>query len=41
MTVKKQKYDKPVVIDRGNFRKDTGNLRRGIPEPIIVVPLGK
>ncbi|AHH18675.1 hypothetical protein NONO_c38910 [Nocardia nova SH22a] len=37
---KKQKYSTPRLAKVGSFRKDTGNLRRGIPEPVIVIPLG-
>ncbi|WP_425280697.1 keywimysin-related RiPP [Leucobacter insecticola] len=36
----KKTYIQPWLIRVGSFEKDTGFLRRGIPEPRIRVPLG-
>ncbi|MFF0491119.1 keywimysin-related RiPP [Nocardia sp. NPDC004068] len=38
--VRKQKYVAPKLVKAGEFRKDTGNLKRGTFEPSIVLPRG-
>ncbi|MER7452256.1 keywimysin-related RiPP [Nocardia beijingensis] len=38
--VRKQKYSAPALIKAGDFKKDTGNLKRGTFEPSIVLPRG-